>query len=227
MSPGPGLAAALATVDVASVSGYDSVDVARAVRRQQNAADAATLAAALEVALRRPDSGDTVERLQLPHEHAADEIRAAFGLSATAAEKLLSLAWDTRKRLPELHEAMAAGGLDETRAWAFAEWTTELSAEHAHAVCAELLPCAVLDAEEQLPTGLLIKEIRSPTRTAPRRGRVWAAQRAGPRGQEGRRSAPHRPSPFRPLPRHARRHLRGAHRRRGLRRPGRRPAGRG
>jgi len=174
MAPGPELAVALASIDVASVSGYDSVDVARAARRQQNAADAATLAAALEVALRRPGSEDTVERLQVPHQHAADEIRAAFGLSATAAEKLLSLAWGTVKRLPELHEAMAAGGLDETRAWAFSEWTTELSDEHAHAVCAELLPCAVLDAEEQLPTGLLIKEIQ---KTAIALDPTWAERR--------------------------------------------------
>jgi hypothetical protein len=174
MAPGPGLAAALATVDPQGVSGYDSVEVLRAAQRQQNAARATTLDAVVEVALRRPGSEDTVERLQVPHPHAADEIRAALGISAPAADKLLSLAWDTVRRLPELHQAMACGGLDETRAWAFAEWTTELSDEHAHAVCAELLPRAVLDAEEQLPTGSLIKEIQ---KTAIALDPTWAERR--------------------------------------------------
>jgi hypothetical protein len=53
-------------------------------------------------------------------------------------------------RLPELHEAMEAGGLDEKRAEVFPDWTAKLSDEHAHAVIADLLPLAVLDAEEQL-----------------------------------------------------------------------------
>src|SRR5882757_5383461 len=159
MAPGPELAAVLASIRPESVSGHASVELLRARGRQENADTAATLRMVVEVALRRPGSVETIERLQVPHQFAADEVRAAFGLSSTAAEKKLALAWSTVKRLPELNEAMASGGLDETRAWAFAEWTEQLSDEHAHAVCAELLPHAVLDAEEQLPTGHLIKEM--------------------------------------------------------------------
>ncbi|MGQ0464020.1 MAG: HNH endonuclease signature motif containing protein [Sporichthyaceae bacterium] len=55
-----------------------------------------------------------------------------------------------------------------------AEWTGELSDEHAHALCAALLPRAVLDAEEQLPTGLLIKEI---AKTAIALDPTWAERR--------------------------------------------------
>jgi len=174
MAPGPELAAALASIRPESVSGYDSVELLRAKGRQENADTAATLRMVVEVALRRPGSVETVERLQVPHQFAADELRAAFGLSSTAAEKKLALAWSTVKRLPELNEAMASGGLDETRAWAFADWTEQLSDEHAHAVCAELLPHAVLDAEEQLPTGLLIKEM---TKKAMALDPTWAERR--------------------------------------------------
>ncbi|MGQ0845806.1 MAG: DUF222 domain-containing protein [Sporichthyaceae bacterium] len=125
----------------------------------KNEASAVGYAWVLEVSLRRPGSVSTVQRLQLPHERAVDEIRAALGISATAAGRLLNTAWDAIKRLPELHAAMAAGGLDEQRAAVFVDWTAEMSDEHAHAVVAELLPRAVLDADEQLPAHLLIKEI--------------------------------------------------------------------
>ncbi|MGQ0844659.1 MAG: DUF222 domain-containing protein [Sporichthyaceae bacterium] len=159
MSPVPDVAAALAEVEPGSVCGYDTVEMLRGARRLKNAAAAAEHRWTTEVALRRPGSASTVERLRHPHEHAADEVRAGLGLSATGGDRLLAFAWATVQRLPELCEAMANGGLDEQRAWAFVEWTTVLSDEHAHAVCGQLLPRAVLDAEEQLPTGLLIKEI--------------------------------------------------------------------
>ncbi len=70
------------------------------------------------------------------------------------------MAWSTVKRLPQLHAAMDSGQLDETRAWVFAEWTELLADEHANAVCDELLPEALLDAEEPLPTGPLIGELK-------------------------------------------------------------------
>ncbi len=160
LPPGPELAAALASVDPPKVSGYDSVELGRATRRQENAARAATLAAVVNIALRKPGHRDTVAFLQIPHDHAVDEIAAAYSLSPTAAGKLLALAWSTVKRLPQLHAAMDSGQLDETRAWVFAEWTELLADEHANAVCDALLPQALLDAEEPLPTGPLIGELK-------------------------------------------------------------------
>ncbi|MGQ0842706.1 MAG: DUF222 domain-containing protein, partial [Sporichthyaceae bacterium] len=146
-------------VEPGSTCGYDTVEMLRAAQRLRNVAASVRYAWAVEVAVRRPGSAHTVERLELPHEHAVDEVRAGLGLSATAAGRLLNSAWDAMRRLPELHAAMKAGGLDEERAAAFVDWTAELSDGHAHAVVAELLPRAVLDAEEQLPIHLLIKEI--------------------------------------------------------------------
>ncbi|MGQ0464138.1 MAG: DUF222 domain-containing protein [Sporichthyaceae bacterium] len=170
----PELAALMDEIEPGSVCGFDTVEVLRAAQRLANAADAAKFAWVVEVAIREPGSVSTVRRLQCPHEHAVDEIRAGLGISATAAGRLLSAAWDAVRRLPDLHAAMAAGGLDEQRAGVFAEWTLELSDSHAHAVVAELLPRAVLDAGEQLPAHLLIKEI---TALAMALDPAWAERR--------------------------------------------------
>src|SRR5690349_2337663 len=98
-----------------SVGGYDTVEVLRAARRLKSMASALESTWVTEVAVRRPGSVSTVERLQLPHDHAVDEIRAGLGLSVTSAGRLLSAAWDATRRFPELNEAMGCGGLDENR----------------------------------------------------------------------------------------------------------------
>ncbi|MGQ0464385.1 MAG: DUF222 domain-containing protein [Sporichthyaceae bacterium] len=170
----PELAALVAGIAPDSVCGFDTVEVMRAAQRLENMGSAAKFAWVADVAIRKPGSVSTVKRLQCPHEHAVDEIRAGLSLSATGANRLLSAAWDAVRRLPELHAAMATGGLDHQRATVFAEWTVELSDEHAHAVVAELLPRAVLDADEQLPVHLLIKEI---TTIAMALDPTWAERR--------------------------------------------------
>lgn len=174
MAPGPELAAALDSICPFSVSGNATVEVFRAQLRQRNAGDAAVHRWTVEVVLRRPGSGQSVERLQIPYEYGVDEIAAAGGMSTTAATKLLELAWSTVMRLPQLHAAMESGGLDEKAAWALAEWTAELSEEHAHAVVDALLPRAVLGAEEQLPVAQLIKEA---TKLAMALDPTWAEKR--------------------------------------------------
>lgn len=69
---------------------------------------------------------------------------------------------------------MASGGLDERAAWALSEWTEDLPDSHAHAVVDALLPVAVLEAEEQLPVGRLIKEA---TKLAMALDPTWAEKR--------------------------------------------------
>ncbi len=174
MPPGAELIAALDSISPFSVSGNAMVEVFRARLRQRNADDAAVHRWAVEVVLRRPGSAQTVARLQIPYEYGVDELAAAGGMSNAAATKLLELAWATVMRLPELNEAMGTGGLDEKAAWALSEWTADLSDEHAHAVCDALLPSAVLDAEEQLPVGQLIKEA---TKLAMALDPTWAEKR--------------------------------------------------
>lgn len=143
-----------------ALTGAECIAHARAVQRAHNASAAARLAAVLEVGLCAPDSGERVERMAEPDRYSVDEIRAMYALSIAAAHKVLDLAWAVCRRLPELYDAMAAGELDETRAWAIAHWTEQLSDEHAHRVVAEVLPHCLLSAEEPWVTGKLIAEIK-------------------------------------------------------------------
>ncbi len=142
------------------MTGAECVAHARALQRAHNASGAARLAAVLEVGLCAPDSGERVERMAAPDRYSVDEIRAMYALSIAAAHKVLDLAWAVCRRLPALYEAMAAGELDETRAWAIAHWTEQLSDEHARLVCAQVLPHCLLSAEEPWVTGKLIAEIK-------------------------------------------------------------------
>jgi hypothetical protein len=136
------------------------VDHLRAVQRAHNRSAAARLAAVLELGLCAPGSGETVARMEAPDRYSADENRAALGLSVAGAQKALDLAWVVCRRLPELYEAMASGELDEPRAWAIAHWTEQLSDEHAHLICAEVLAHCLLSAAEPWVTGKVIAEVK-------------------------------------------------------------------
>ncbi len=142
MAPGPALTAALAEVDLPSVSAFDSVVVLQAAVRALNYAQAAVFAACADVTVRWPMWDDELGRKEYPHEFASDEVRAALGLTRYSADKLVDFAWDAVDRLPQVHAAMAAGDLDEARAYYLCEWTRNLSDEHARAVCEALLPKA-------------------------------------------------------------------------------------
>lgn len=152
--------ASVRIVELGSLTGAECVAHARELQRAHNASGAARFAAALEVGLCAPGSGERVERMAAPDRYSVDELRAMYALSIGAAHKLLDLAWAVCRRLPELYEAMADGELDETRAWAMAHWTEQLSDEHAHLVCAEVMPHCLLSAEEPWVTGKVIAEIK-------------------------------------------------------------------
>ncbi|MGQ0632325.1 MAG: DUF222 domain-containing protein, partial [Sporichthyaceae bacterium] len=150
----------LAGVALADLTGFDVVTVLKAEYRAQARQRALVLAAVWEAALREAGSADHVGRMPRPDEWSADEVRAALGLTRTAAESLLALAESICVRLPELHAAMAAGELDEPRARLLAEWTADLSEEHAHGICAKLLPLCALTANPMLTTGQLREQIK-------------------------------------------------------------------
>ncbi|MGQ0632135.1 MAG: DUF222 domain-containing protein [Sporichthyaceae bacterium] len=152
--------AELAGVALADLTGFDIVTVLKAEYRAQARQRALVLAAVWEAALREAGSADHVGRMARPDEWSADEVRAALGLTRTAAESLLALAESICVRLPELHAAMAAGELDEPRARLLAEWTADLSQEHAHGICAKLLPLCALTANPMLTTGQLREQIK-------------------------------------------------------------------
>ena len=60
-------------------------------------------------------------------------------LTRQAAKRLCELAWDLRRRLPTVLDAMRRGRLDQPRGQVFSTWTQGLTAEHTDAVLFELL----------------------------------------------------------------------------------------
>jgi hypothetical protein len=137
---GAQLAAALASIDLTSLSGFDCVDVLQAQARQANHERARFLQVVAEVVCRDDPWG--TGRTAAPTEFAFDEVRAALVLTRRGADAVCGLAFDLVVRLPAVHAAMLAGVLDEPRARVFCDWTADLSAGHAGAVCEALLPAA-------------------------------------------------------------------------------------
>ena len=107
------------------------------------------------------DDADSLHRLSDPDEWSADEVRAALGLTRRGAQVLVNEAHAVVHRLPRLHEAMAAGQLDQGRARVFMDWTLELTDEHARQVVEALLPKCDLAAQTRMTTGQLADEIKT------------------------------------------------------------------
>ena len=151
---GPGLAAALAPLDLKALSESQVVDVLKASYRQDNH-DRAQLLAVLNEVMLRSAAGWEVPDDQWPGQLGADEVRAALVFSRNAAEKLCMFAEDVVRRLPDVQQAFASGVLDQPRVWVFSSWTCGMSEEHTKAIVAALLPRA-----PQLTTAQLIQEIQ-------------------------------------------------------------------
>ncbi len=139
------------------LTGHQVVGVLRERYADEARACAARLEAVWETVLCA--DADSIERMPEPDEWSSDEVRAALGLTRAAANRMAGDAHELFHRLPELGAAMAAGRLDLPRARVIADWTTELSAEHAHQVVAEVLPQCRLEEETVLTTGQLTAEI--------------------------------------------------------------------
>lgn len=141
------------------MTGHQVVDVLRERYAETARQRASLLEAVWESVL--CDAADSTHRLTEPDRWASDEVRVALGLTRRAANLLMNEAHGIVHRLPELHEAMAAGELDQPRARLLAEWTLELSDEHAHEVVEKLLPMCELSAQTRLSTGQLVDEIKT------------------------------------------------------------------
>ncbi|MGQ0632006.1 MAG: DUF222 domain-containing protein, partial [Sporichthyaceae bacterium] len=142
-----------------ALTGRAVVDVLRERYAETARQRASLLEAVWETVL--CDGADSTHRLSEPDEWAPDEVRAALGLTRRAANLLVGEAHAIVHRLPQLHAAMAAGELDQARARVLADWTLELADEHAHAVCAALLPRCELSAQTRLTTGQLVDQIKT------------------------------------------------------------------
>jgi len=110
---GPGLAAALASVDLKGLTGSQCVDVVKARYRQASHERGQLFAVIAEVMHR--GEADSPAFAQWPGEFAADEVRAALVLTRRAAENLCVFAEDLVRRLPAVQQALAAGVIDQPR----------------------------------------------------------------------------------------------------------------
>jgi hypothetical protein len=147
--------ARLSSIDVAEISGFDTVDVMKGWSRQVSRVRAQFLRAVLETGLRQPGSGEYVAAVPEPSEFSSEEARAALMWSRRRARETFELAWDIHARLPILGAAMLAGELDENRAAALAQWTRDLADPIAERICEQLIQRA-----EEITVGALIHEIK-------------------------------------------------------------------
>lgn len=152
LEPGPALAALLAFIDVASLSGDEQLSVLRAQQRMASHYSAAAYGSMAAVA-------DTVDAIEddpvLAAESAAAELRAALALTRRAADAELSLALRLRRRLPAVWTALSAGQIDVRRARVLVDGTDHLSVARARTVIDTIL----VDAQD-LTTGQLAARLR-------------------------------------------------------------------
>ncbi len=137
LSPGPELAALLASVDLAAVSDVDIVDVLKARDRQGAHERAQFLRAVLATGLRSSAASGCGPGELGPYAWA--EVRAGLMVTPNGAEGLLEHASELFVRLPVLGEAMLAGGLDESRARVFTNWMPGVPDVLARRVCEKLV----------------------------------------------------------------------------------------
>jgi hypothetical protein len=148
--PGPELAAALATVELAAVPNGEIIAVLQAQSRQRAYDEARFLAVVAEVGRRDPCAKlDQVTRLAQPARYAPDETRVALAWSRRAAQAEHDLAETLTTQLPAVLAALEAGQIDRPKARAFADHLAELPAALIDTICRALLPKA-----PELTTGI-------------------------------------------------------------------------
>jgi hypothetical protein len=124
--------------ELRAMTGHQVVGVLRERYADAARAHAALLEVVWETVCRaEPDS---TRRRMGPDEWSTDEVRAGLGLTRRGANFLVAEAQNALHRLPELHEAMAAGELDPARARVLGEWTEDLAESHALTIVNNLLP---------------------------------------------------------------------------------------
>ena len=152
MVPGPVLAGWLSSLEVHRLSGRDRVTVLRAHQRMASHYAARVLQDMVAVA-------DHMEGIdtdpEVAAEAAAAEIRVALRLTRRAADHELEVAFELRRRLPEVWGWLVSGVIDARRARLIAYQTAHLPEDTARMVVGELAPVA-----GRLTTGQLAARIR-------------------------------------------------------------------
>src|ERR1700761_9456497 len=131
---------------LAGLADDELTGVMRAWRRLESWCTAGLLAAAAELARRRPpERAAATPPGEFPaqfSEFISDEIAAALTLTGRAASTYLDLALDLATRLPRTARALRDGGIDQLRARIIADATRVLTDAHAGEVEARIVPRA-------------------------------------------------------------------------------------
>ncbi len=117
MTPGPFLAAVLASIDRARLNGHDAVRVLEADARMESYFAALKYESMAEVAF-SPASGRQAEVVRSPEEleFASEEIGSVLRLTRRAADSELGFALSLRSTLPRVASALRDGRIDVRRA---------------------------------------------------------------------------------------------------------------
>lgn len=158
MTPGPGLARALAAVDRTRISGYDRVTVLRVRQRLLSHVQAELyrdMAAVVDSYMEEVGGPDDVMLYAEAAQGAAAEIRGALRWTRRAADNEVGIALELRDRLPRVLDALGDGEIDRPRARTFVHQTDHLRRETVDKVVA-----ALIDRAAELTTGQLVGELR-------------------------------------------------------------------
>jgi hypothetical protein len=120
LQPGPGLAAALGSVDRSRLAPADVFEVLAARRRQVAYEQAQLLADLFEAGRVSYDEGaGPLDRQDALDRFSADEAAFTLHWSVQTTASYQDLAADLLQRLPKVYAALVAGRLDLAKAWAF------------------------------------------------------------------------------------------------------------
>lgn len=149
--PGPELAAELGARDLALLSDAELVDFLAASRRLASWVQAGELAAAAELARRRPvypyerefgDGAFTTPEGAPITEFVVDEVRGALTLTGNAAVELIELGLTLEERLPATRQALRQGEIDLPKTKVIARATSATDEQVARRVEQRVLPAA-------------------------------------------------------------------------------------
>jgi len=143
MPPGPALAAALGSVELARVANDRMLEVLNAQYRQLCHEQARMIATVAEIGRCEgyPEPGAVI-RLPEPERYAAEETRAALRWTRNAAECEHELAETVVHSMPQVFAAWWAGELDRQRVRMFDRYLTGLSSEVVSMICRVTVPRA-------------------------------------------------------------------------------------
>ena len=139
IAAGPRLSAALASIDPATLSGFDLVELITARGRQISYEQAQLWRAVHELAYTPPSVSERVERTDKPDEYVVGEVAFALCWTQSRATSEVGLALEVIDRLPTVFDALTRGAIDAAKARVICDELDLVEDDQARAIAAALL----------------------------------------------------------------------------------------